>query len=403
MLKFVIFIPPKLGHINPTLGVGAELLRRGHQVVWLGFRELPLDVLPPGGEYYYPEEFQQEKELVEHVLGRQDEAAKNTANKMIKWALTSTWLPFCHMVMKHLPSILERMKPDVLFHDEGLVAAAMCAHKMGIPYATSITAAPGLYYPASKVLLQDDEEWVAEQVLALKTQYGVDTKSNVFNSPNVNVIYTERSFVHGDVFPGNYYFTGPALAGRPPASELDLSLFSLNSKTIYVSTGSLLEDVKRSFYSKAIAAFADKDITVLVTAPQDLFEQWPNNFHVQPYWPQLELLKKVDAIVTPGGFNTINEALLFGVPMLVIPLANDQFYNGALVEQSGAGLRLRFRRLTVDQLSNSVDELLNNSRYKNAAISLKEKLEAGGGGNKIADLLESLHEKSPSSVCENSA
>ncbi|WP_163573727.1 hypothetical protein [Fodinicola feengrottensis] len=42
MAKYAIFVPPAHGHVNPTLGVAAELVDRGEDVVYVAaeqFRE----------------------------------------------------------------------------------------------------------------------------------------------------------------------------------------------------------------------------------------------------------------------------------------------------------------------------------------------------------------------------
>lgn len=391
MSRYLFFIPPHFGHINPTLGIGAELIARGHEVIWIGFKTIPSELIPDGGKFYLPAEFASASDVVENILGRQDEAARNTANKMIKWAFESTWLPFCELTLKYLPAILERLQPDILLHDEGLVGAAMCAHKMGVSYVTSISSAPGLYYPQAHVLLPEDSIWLTQIMTNIMQEFGIEPEIKILNSPAINIVYTAKAFVNGELFPDQYKFVGPALEHRLSPNQLDASLFKRRKSTIYVSTGSLLKDVKGAFYAKVIAAFANEDITVLVTAAPDLFEQWPQNFEARAFWPQLEVLKNVDAVVTPGGFNTINESLYFGRPLLVIPMANDQFGNGILVEGSGCGIRLRYRRLTAEQLKESVFNLLSDKKYLDAAMSMSQSLRNGGGGHHVADLLEKLN------------
>ena len=54
------------------------------------------------------------------------------------------------------------------------------------------------------------------------------------------------------------------------------------------------------------------------------FHELPGNPLVLNYVPQLELLKKVTLTITHGGMNTVLECLSNGVPMVVIPIANDQ-------------------------------------------------------------------------------
>ncbi|WP_449397844.1 hypothetical protein [Chryseobacterium wanjuense] len=50
MAKFVFVVPPLTGHVNPTLSIGATLLKRGHQVAWISLDQHLKNKLPEGGE-----------------------------------------------------------------------------------------------------------------------------------------------------------------------------------------------------------------------------------------------------------------------------------------------------------------------------------------------------------------
>ena len=53
----------------------------------------------------------------------------------------------------------------------------------------------------------------------------------------------------------------------------------------------------------------------------------PRRVHVQEWLPIPHLLDHAAAFVTHGGFNSVKEAMSRGVPMVVIPLASDQYYS----------------------------------------------------------------------------
>ena len=40
MSRFLLVVPPLVGHINPAVGTAAELTERGHEVAWAGHSEL---------------------------------------------------------------------------------------------------------------------------------------------------------------------------------------------------------------------------------------------------------------------------------------------------------------------------------------------------------------------------
>lgn len=391
MAKILIVVPPYFGHINPTLGVGAALLARGHEVTWLGLTELPLSTFPQGASYEYPKEFHPHSAHIASIIASQDEAIKYSANRMIKWAFETIWLPYHEIMKPLLPSILARIKPDVILHDEGLIAVPIAAHLLKIPYATSISSAPGLHFPEAEVLLPEDARWLKDAMEKICISYGQHVSTKILNSPTTNIVYTVNALLLEHTFGEHYHFIGPALYGRINSSEFDWSQISLQRKTIYISTGTHLDNLKHEFYKKVVDAFAGENINVLIAADPNLFEYWPDNFIPMKFWPQLDVLNRVDAVISHGGFNTINESLYYGKPILVVPMAVDQFGNALLVEQSGCGLRLRYKRLSALLMREAMQTLLNESHYKvNAEIIMKQMRESGGADKAAALILAQL-------------
>jgi rhamnosyltransferase subunit B len=79
-----------------------------------------------------------------------------------------------------------------------------------------------------------------------------------------------------------------------------------------------------------------------------------------PYVPLRRLLPRVAALVHHGGIGTTAEALRAGTPQLVVPLAFDQFDNGARVEALGAGRMLTGWRTRTRPLARALDTLLRS-------------------------------------------
>jgi UDP:flavonoid glycosyltransferase YjiC (YdhE family) len=63
----------------------------------------------------------------------------------------------------------------------------------------------------------------------------------------------------------------------------------------------------------------------------------PGNPLVVGYAPQLELLEKATLTITHAGMNTTLECLTNGVPMVAIPVANDQPGIAARIAWTGVG------------------------------------------------------------------
>jgi len=74
-----------------------------------------------------------------------------------------------------------------------------------------------------------------------------------------------------------------------------------------------------------------------------------------PEGPQDWLFGKAGAVINHGGIGTVARAIRAGVPLLVEPYGNDQFYNARQVVAIGAGAAVNPHRLTVDGLARVIE------------------------------------------------
>jgi rhamnosyltransferase subunit B len=103
----------------------------------------------------------------------------------------------------------------------------------------------------------------------------------------------------------------------------------------------------------------------------------------QAYVPLRALLPHAAALIHHGGIGTTAEALRAGTPQLVVPLAHDQFDNGARVAALGAGASLPAARLNERRLVRTLGALL-------AAPRTRIDIPAGDGIDRMCAALEDL-------------
>jgi UDP:flavonoid glycosyltransferase YjiC (YdhE family) len=89
---------------------------------------------------------------------------------------------------------------------------------------------------------------------------------------------------------------------------------------------------------------------------------------------QLAVLRRADLFITHGGFNSVQEGLVAGVPLLVFPQMQEQVLNADRVSELGAGLRLR--RATSARIGAQADLVLGDPRFRAAAQSAGAELRA---------------------------
>jgi MGT family glycosyltransferase len=106
--------------------------------------------------------------------------------------------------------------------------------------------------------------------------------------------------------------------------------------------------------------------------------------------PQLDLLTHLDAVVSHAGHNTVCEALAHGVPLVVAPIRDDQPAIARQVTDAGAGVRVRFGRVSAAELRDAITTVLDDPSYRAAARRIQTSFTTAGGAPAAADYLEKL-------------
>ena len=165
---------------------------------------------------------------------------------------------------------------------------------------------------------------------------------------------------------------------------------------VYVSFGSVTAGGHMPFYPgiycAAIESLASLPARFLLTVGEDrdlaALGEVPDNFTVEHWVPQDEVLAHASAVVTHGGHGSTLGALAHGVPAVVLPLfALDQWFNAEAVARAGAGIALdgeRHSRRAIDLpnaetlagLRPAVERLLADPGPREAARRIAEEMRA---------------------------
>jgi len=86
--------------------------------------------------------------------------------------------------------------------------------------------------------------------------------------------------------------------------------------------------------------------------------------------------------------NTVLTALGCGVPLVAIPITNEQPGIAARLARTKAGKTLQLSKLNETTLRTAISEVLSQSSYRNNAQHLQKMIQAAGGVEQAADILE---------------
>ncbi len=106
------------------------------------------------------------------------------------------------------------------------------------------------------------------------------------------------------------------------------------------------------------------------------------------YAPQLELLRRSILAITHAGLNTVLDALSTGVPMVAVPVTNEQPGTAARLAWAGTGEVIPLRRATPERLRTLVARVCSEPSYRAAAERVRDAIKAGGGAPRAAEIIE---------------
>src|SRR3982075_960700 len=212
-------------------------------------------------------------------------------------------------------------------------------------------------------------------------------------SPLASITQTPREFdFESSHWPPQFHHTGPFHdgAGR---MEVDFPWERLTGEPlIYASMGTLMNGLADVFRTITAATGKRKGLQLVLSVGDQLDPEQigslPSNTILVRRAPQLELLKRASVCITHAGLNTALEALAQGVPQVAVPVSLDQPGVATRIAEKRTGLFVPLKELTASRLSLLLDQVLNDSTYRDSAGYFQKVIAETNGLSKAADLLE---------------
>jgi MGT family glycosyltransferase len=134
---------------------------------------------------------------------------------------------------------------------------------------------------------------------------------------------------------------------------------------VYTSFGSL-GAIDTDMIGDLIAAFGKLPYRFLVNvgAWRNSYRLVPDNVFLSDWYPQPSIVRKCDLFIHHGGNNSFCEALVFGVPSLIMPYCWDGHDNATRCQETGVGRHLDRYAWTAKELSDAIGGLLADKVMK---------------------------------------
>jgi MGT family glycosyltransferase len=209
-------------------------------------------------------------------------------------------------------------------------------------------------------------------------------------SPWLNLVLTPEALRYQrrrPLDPHTFAYIGGAVRNEAP---YDLPFFPKHNDKplIYVGFGSL-GAADTDLFRRLIDTFAAAPYRVLMSVGphKDQYENVPDNIHLEYWYPQPSVIPQVDLFIHHGGNNSLNEALTFGKPSLVMPYCWDGHDNAQRAEELGLGARLPRYDWRGPELLAAIRKLLGDGAMKRRLKQLSQDLQAVNNRRRAAELI----------------
>jgi len=413
MARLGAFCFPGTGHLNPLTALARRLQQRGHSVVIFGIADVEARVKAAGIEFCLIGQDDYPLGTLEKL---DQQLGEKTGWQVIRFTLERI-SNTARMVLRDGLEAVRNAKVETLLVDEADMANNI-AEYLGLPFVSLALIPPMVQdnrYPPFYFGWSGSQRWwsrlrneIAMRVLIRlaapifaavnerREAWGlkVDRRPGEALSKLAQITQLPRALEFDiEPPPPHLHYTGPFVdaALRP---DVDFAWDRLDGRPlIYASLGTL-QNRSLDIFRKIAKACAGLNVQLVISLGGGLEPDRLGNLSGDPlvvrFAPQLELVKRASVVITHAGLNTVLESLAEGVPLVCIPLGNDQPGVASRVATHGAGVVVSPRRASAERLCSAVRAVLENESYRSAARRLQSAMAQIDGPERAADIVEDV-------------
>ncbi|VDP05135.1 unnamed protein product [Heligmosomoides polygyrus] len=166
---------------------------------------------------------------------------------------------------------------------------------------------------------------------------------------------------------------------KPLSSEFQDIVDSCDGVVVFsfgsVTPSHAMPDSWKNAFMEAFSRFPKLNFIVRYEG-SDLRDKLPANVHLFKWLPQADLLRnpKTVAFISHGGYNSLQEAITAGVPLITIALFGDQPRNAKLAQRHHFAINLSKGELSADTIAEALKTLLEDESYSQSIKKLSQML-----------------------------
>ena len=372
------------GHINPTLALVTELVKKGVRVTYFTTEAFRTIIEPTGAKFIAVPSWMAENDKHNEDGGKKEDDGGVAA------AVPFLFLNEAGAYIDTVLDILKNDKPDAIVHDFAGIAApsrrttSKCPRHalhqlplqrqlLGSRRVRELPAGPPSLRKAAAQLAQTYAEKYGCRLLTVK---------EIFDGHgDFNLVMMQKKLVPNyETFDDSFVFTGVQIGKRTAFGSWKAP--DNGKPLLYSSLGTAFNNWPE-YYPILFDAVRDLDINVFAALgsidPASL-KDIPANVEVGQMVPQLDILSQASVFITHAGMGGTGEAIYYGVPMIAIPQMEEQAITARQIEKLGLGCAfLDKNAITSEGLKAAIVKLLTEPSYNETAHAFSEDMRSLGG------------------------
>lgn len=372
MSKILMINLPFSGHVNPTLPLAEELVRRGHEVDYICSEQFREKIERTGANFIPYLSFPVNPSLMQ-MKRLSFQAAFDTA-------------------------IALKTQYDLLIYEMFFYPGIKVAEILGIPCVRQFSqpAWSDRSWEDASAMIKLSVKLLDAQVMGRKRRKAMnlpfDSMEDAIghSKPAMNVVYVPESFQNCRItLDDTFRFVVPTQ--KASCGNRKIPYEQMKYPIIYISLGSIISN--KNFYKKCIRVFGNKEVSVILNTgklnPKEL-GSIPDNIYAYSFVPQVEVLQHTSVFLTHCGMNSVNEAICAGVPMVGMPFLNDQIGNANQIDRLRIGKKIHSLPSRAREIESAVFEVLNEKEYRINVEKLQKEVSNADTWNNIINEIEKL-------------
>lgn len=192
--------------------------------------------------------------------------------------------------------------------------------------------------------------------------------------------------------PDHHHYVG-FLLWDPPV-ENTINLDEPGNPWALITLSTLRQGNEAVLADSALQALRNRPVRVVLTQPdEDIRSQLsdiPENATITGFVSHTPILKRSSIVINHAGHGVVSKALVYGVPMVLLPWHRDQPGVADRAAKLGVGLTVSREEASPEAVATAVTAVFNDPRYHQAAAFHSERLRATNSIEIASSLLENF-------------